>query len=129
MSQSLHFCNECSNIMRPIQEDKTLAFICRHCSNKQLMTDMQAEEDYLISKKDIRTEKKQILLDPQYATDPTMARTRDVRCPSCKFNEAVYFLTTDLEDTKIVRVYICARTANGRPVCGHHWYSDQVIVE
>ena len=34
----------------------------------------------------------------------------------CQHNEAVFFISSDIEDTKIVLVYICCNTK-----CGNYW--------
>lgn len=47
--------------------------------------------------------------DGEYALDPTMMRTRDVTCYSCGHKEAVYFMTTDENETKIIKVFICGK--------------------
>ena len=63
---------------------------------------MNTIDDYLISRKEIKAQKLSnninildVHNDPEYALDPTMMRTKDVICPSCGFNEAVYFMTAD----------------------------------
>lgn len=94
---------------------------------------MITTDDYLISRKEIKTQKlsiilfiKDILNDPEYALDPTMMRATDIECPSCGFNEAVYFMTADQSETKIRKVYICGRIENGQVSCGKNWNSDEI---
>jgi hypothetical protein len=33
-------------------------------------------------------------------------------------------MTTDLEDRKIRKVFICGSVEKGIAICGHTWYSD-----
>lgn len=35
--------------------------------------------------------------------DPTMARTKDVTCPKCYHGEAIYYMTSDFEDSKLIK--------------------------
>jgi DNA-directed RNA polymerase II subunit RPB9 len=45
-------------------------------------------------------------------SDPTLPRTRDVRCPECTYNEAVFF-TSSTEEGMTLYFSCCS--------CGHRW--------
>ena len=44
-----------------------------------------------------------------------------INCPKCNYNEASFMITSDLEDTKIVLIYICANPDE----CGHWWKNEE----
>jgi hypothetical protein len=44
-----------------------------------------------------------------------------VECPECGYDRAVYFLTPDEGETKIVAKMICASATGTTPKCGHVW--------
>ena len=58
--------------------------------------------------------------DLAYIFDPTMPSVY-VECPECGYDRAVYFLTPDEGETKIVAKMICASATGTTPKCGHVW--------
>jgi len=85
-----------------------LTFVCRCCDFREQVTEFENTDSYMISRKDLKTQKLSVFNDPEYALDPTMMRTREVNCPECGHNEAVFFPTADKNESKILKVYICA---------------------
>ena len=82
----------------------------------------------MISRKDLKTQKLSVFNDPEYALDPTMMRTREVSCPECGHNEAVFFPTSDQNESQILKVYICANVdAQGQIICGYSWQTDKLV--
>jgi hypothetical protein len=48
-----------------------------------------------------------------------------MQCQRCGFHESVFYITSDQNDTKILKVYVCARIdEGGQPMCGFTWTSD-----
>ena len=47
-----------------------------------------------------------MIVDAEFSLDPAMHREKKV-CSNCGFDEAVFFISSDIEDTKIVLIYIC----------------------
>lgn len=58
-----------------------------------------------------------------YIFDPTMPSV-EVECPDCGNNRAVYFLTPDEGESKIVAKMICASATGTTAKCGHIWDLD-----
>jgi hypothetical protein len=58
--------------------------------------------------------------DLAYIFDPTMPSV-EVECPECGYDRAVYFLTPDEGETKIVAKMICASAAGSTAKCGNIW--------
>ena len=59
-----------------------------------------------------------------YIFDPTMPRI-EVECPDCGHNEAIYILTPDEGETKMLAKLICTNEKNGTIVCGNTWDLDE----
>lgn len=126
--KGIKFCVKCSNMLNPIEEEGTLRFMCRFCTSKEEVRNNSTQDDNLIYRKEIKDKQSQDLsYDPEFALDYTMPRVKDVNCPRCGYNEAVYFMTADAEDTMLRKVYICGRVEEGAPKCGAHWFSDDAL--
>jgi len=67
---------------------------------------------------------KKYIPDLSYIFDPTMPNVH-VECPECGYDRAVYFLTPDEGESKIVAKMICASSTGNTPKCGHVWDLDE----
>eukprot|EP01016_Furgasonia_blochmanni_P034310 TRINITY_DN3682_c0_g1_i1.p1 TRINITY_DN3682_c0_g1~~TRINITY_DN3682_c0_g1_i1.p1 ORF type:complete len:212 (+),score=39.22 TRINITY_DN3682_c0_g1_i1:175-810(+) len=128
--KGIRFCSECSNIMYPQEEDRTLVFKCKTCKNTETVKDRENAEENLISRKEVKTQGNKDVLNSEFAKeyvlDPSMFRANNVRCPNCDHNEAVYSISRDDEAKKLKLLYICARVDETNfPICGRTWYSDE----
>ena len=105
-------------MLQPISEGRQLIFRCNKpgCNFKLKVTNGDKIQN-LVSRREFMT-RKNLIVRPEFAKDPTMPR-EVVECPSCGHNEAVFFITTDLEDTKIELIFICTNRE-----CGHDWKKE-----
>ncbi len=112
---AIRFCSDCNNILSPFSEDGVLVYKCMkpNCEFR-LTINGSGRYENLVSRKEFLKEKN-LIIDPDFAIDPTMPR-EFVTCPTCGYGEAVFLISTDLEDTKIQLIYICANRK-----CGHSW--------
>ncbi|XP_020589621.1 DNA-directed RNA polymerases II, IV and V subunit 9B-like isoform X1 [Phalaenopsis equestris] len=88
---TLKFCRECDNILHPKEdrERRILLYVCGNCDHQE------EADDYCVYKCELNHsngEHNQILQD--VAVDPTLPRTRSVRCAVCNHPEAVFFKVT-----------------------------------
>uniref|UniRef100_A0A0E0LNB2 DNA-directed RNA polymerase subunit n=1 Tax=Oryza punctata TaxID=4537 RepID=A0A0E0LNB2_ORYPU len=110
---SLKFCGECNNMLYP-REDKethTLLYACNSCEHQELATDT------CVYKRVLRKpagEPKDILKDA--ATDPTLPRTRSIKCYNCGHPEAAFFQAPTKGERGLTLYFICCN-----PSCGHRW--------
>lgn len=67
--------------------------------------------------------------DVNFIYDPTMPRV-EAKCPECSHDEAIYILTPDTGESKLLTKMICARiTSNtNTATCGHIWDLSQEIL-
>jgi len=91
---TMKFCRECNNILYPKEdrENKILLYACRNCDHQEIA------ENNCVYRNEIHHaagERTQILQD--VASDPTLPRTKTVRCVVCNHGEAVFF---QLEERK-----------------------------
>ena len=112
---TIQFCEDCNNMLAPFSEDNMLIYKCQKptCDFRKAVVGRGKFEN-LVSRKEFLKEKN-LIIDPDYSIDPTMPREY-VLCPECAFQEAVFLISTDIEDTKIELIYICGNTE-----CGHSW--------
>ena len=115
--KGIRFCPECSHMLHPKDQGGRLAFECitQGCGYEVVVEDTTSKSENLVSRRDLQKENKNIILYPEYALDPTMPR-ENIECPKCGHNEAVFMITTDNEDSKIILVFICCN-----PECGQQW--------
>lgn len=118
--KGIRFCPECNHMLYPKDQGGRLAYECtiQGCGYETVVEDSTSVIDNLISRREFQKEDKNIIIDPEYAMDPTMPRERK-QCPQCGKEEAVFFISSDNEDTKIVLIYICCNQE-----CGHHWRKE-----
>ncbi|ONM59617.1 DNA-directed RNA polymerase subunit [Zea mays] len=114
---TLKFCRECNNMLYPREdkETRTLLYACQTCEHEEIATDT------CVYKRVIRKpggEPKDVLKDA--ATDPSLPRTRSVRCYNCNHPEAAFFQVCTQAPTKgeqaMTLYFICCN-----PSCGHRW--------
>lgn len=115
----IKFCEECSNMLVPAFDDQMLMFKCIKpgCAFRMRVIG-GGQRQNLVSRRDF-LDQKNIIVRPEFALDPARPR-ESIACPECGHTEAVYMVTTDMEDTKLVLIYICTNAA-----CGHNWRKTQ----
>ncbi|KAF8387743.1 hypothetical protein HHK36_026397 [Tetracentron sinense] len=110
---SMKFCRECNNILYPKKdkEQKILLYACRNCDHQEV-----AEINCVYRNEVHHTvgERTQILQD--VAADPTLPRTKAVRCAQCNHGEAVFFQATARGEEGMTLFFVCCN-----PNCGHRW--------
>ena len=114
------FCSECNNILIPNNEDRSLVYRCikPSCPFK-LKIEGRSKQLNLVSSKLFSLEKN-LIIDRDFVLDPTMPREK-VECPECHHFDAVFLISSDVEDTILELIYICANRE-----CGHIWKKETV---
>ncbi|KAL6503351.1 DNA-directed RNA polymerases II, IV and V subunit 9B [Orobanche gracilis] len=112
---TMKFCRECNNILYPKEEKekKILLYACRNCDHQFCMGEfscgvskthtgaMEVADNNCVYRNEILhsvAERTQVLQD--VASDPTLPRTKSVRCASCNHGEAVFFQVQLLGEKK-----------------------------
>jgi DNA-directed RNA polymerase II subunit RPB9 len=113
--KGIRFCPECGALMHPKHDHGKLGLECFTCGHQETVENSTSAAENLVSRKEFQKEKN-VIIDADFALDPTMPR-ESKECPSCGHKEAVFFISSDIEDTKIVLVYICNK-------CGHYWRKE-----
>ncbi|CAN0855482.1 DNA-directed RNA polymerases II, IV and V subunit 9A [Linum grandiflorum] len=101
---TMKFCRECNNILYPKEdrEERVLLYACRNCdhqvsfhrfiSSSHFHYSHEVAETYCVYRNEVHhsaAERTQVLQD--VAADPTLPRTKDVKCAMCNHPEAVFF--------------------------------------
>ncbi|KAI6694746.1 DNA-directed RNA polymerases II, IV and V subunit 9A [Syzygium oleosum] len=110
---AMKFCCECNNILYPKEdrEQKILLFACRNCEHQEVA------DNYCVYRNEIHHsvgERTQVLQD--VAADPTLPRTKSVRCAQCNHGEAVFFQATARGEEGMTLFFVCCN-----PNCGYRW--------
>ncbi|PKU60317.1 DNA-directed RNA polymerases II, IV and V subunit 9A [Dendrobium catenatum] len=110
---TLKFCSVCNNILYPKEdkERKVLLYVCGNCDHQE------EADDNCVYKCEIthsNGKRSQILQD--VAVDPTLPRTKSVRCSVCNHPEAVFFKATPEGEEGMALFFACCN-----PSCGHRW--------
>ncbi|XP_009108231.2 DNA-directed RNA polymerases II, IV and V subunit 9A-like isoform X3 [Brassica rapa] len=113
ISYTMKFCRECNNILYPKEdkEQKILRYACRNCDYQEIA------DNYCVHRNEVHhsvSEKTQILTD--VASDPTLPRTKAVRCAKCQHREAVFFQATTRSEDGMALFFVCCNRN-----CGHRW--------
>ncbi|KAL0732847.1 hypothetical protein Bca4012_009057 [Brassica carinata] len=139
---TMKFCRECNNILYPKEdrEQSILLYACRNCDHqidcRTLVTYepylrglllslvllcanglQEAADDNCVYRNEVHhsvSEQTQILSD--VASDPTLPRTKAVRCAKCQHGEAVFFQATARGEEGMTLFFVCCN-----PNCGHRW--------
>ncbi len=126
--KGIKFCPNCSNMLNATEEDKTLVFRCRYCKHTEEVGEQAEAGDLVIVRRQHKRKENRTvhIKDNQYlALDASMSRCQ-MQCQQCGYHECVFYITSDQNDTKILKVYVCARLdQTGQPMCGFTWNSDQ----
>ncbi|GAA0184425.1 hypothetical protein Leryth_025380 [Lithospermum erythrorhizon] len=110
---AMKFCRECNNILYPKEDrdQKILLFACRNCEHQEVA------DNNCVYRNEIHHpvgERTQVLQD--VAADPTLPRTKSVRCAECGHGEAVFFQATARGEEGMTLFFVCCN-----PSCGHRW--------
>ncbi|KAK9136706.1 hypothetical protein Sjap_007300 [Stephania japonica] len=106
-------CGFSNNILYPKEdkEQKILLFACRNCDHQEVA------DNNCVYRNEIHHavgERTQVLQD--VAADPTLPRTKSVRCARCNHGEAVFFQATARGEEGMTLFFVCCN-----PSCGHRW--------
>ncbi|URD96878.1 hypothetical protein MUK42_29713 [Musa troglodytarum] len=111
---TMKFCRECSNNILYPKEDKerkVLLFACRNCYHQEVA-------DYsCVYRNEVHhtaSERTQVLQD--VAADPTLPRTKAVKCSKCNHPEAAFFQAASRGEEGMTLFFVCCN-----PSCGHRW--------
>ncbi|GJN09396.1 hypothetical protein PR202_ga27399 [Eleusine coracana subsp. coracana] len=99
---TMKFCRECNNILYPKEQTdrRALLFACRNCEHQEI------SDNNCVYRNEVHHaagERTQVLQD--VASDPTLPRTKTVRCTECGHGEAVFFQVTTAHHFLVSELY------------------------
>ncbi|XP_047311614.1 DNA-directed RNA polymerases II, IV and V subunit 9A-like [Impatiens glandulifera] len=110
---TMKFCRECNNILYPKEDRKRriLLFACRNCDHQEIADNNCVYRNVVHHAVEERT---QILHDVN--ADPTLPRTKSIRCTSCGHGEAAFFQASTRGEEGMALFFVCCNTS-----CGNRW--------
>lgn len=86
---ALKFCPETNDLLYPRENKETrrLEFFCKNC---HYYVEAEPADQCVWSSESTFSEKDKTIQLLDVISDPTLPRTRDVRCPNCNHTEAVF---------------------------------------
>jgi len=123
----VRFCDDCSNLLSPVEDviNKRLQYKCKNCDFIEAVKDPETENCIYMNVLTLSTNI--IRPDKEWALDPTLSRAKDVNCPKCHHNVAVFFQKTAKTGKGVsmkLRFVCCGRDSSG-DLCGQSW--DQEV--
>ncbi|KAJ3673183.1 hypothetical protein LUZ60_006557 [Juncus effusus] len=113
---TLKFCRECNNMLYPKvdKENHELLYACGNCDYQEV------SEKNIIYKMEIRKPSNETGtrtgMPKDVTADPSLPRTRSVKCANCKFPESVFFQAQAKGEEGLALYFVCCN-----PTCGHRW--------
>ncbi|KAL6766507.1 RPB9 [Auxenochlorella protothecoides x Auxenochlorella symbiontica] len=107
----LRFCPESNDLLYPKEDraNKRLVYHCRSCP----YVEAADPSEWCVFRNEVQhTSKEKLVVLQDVRSDPTLPRTKDVRCPACANNEAVFFSASTEEGMTLF--FNCIK-------CGHRW--------
>ncbi|KAK6930254.1 Zinc finger, TFIIS-type [Dillenia turbinata] len=116
---TMKFCRECNNILYPKKdkERKVLLYACRSCDHQEVADNNCVYRNEINHKVGDHSH---VLRD--VAADPTLPRTKAVRCTRCNHKGAVFFRVTLQGEEGVTLFFVCCNSN-----CGHHWRDERPV--
>ncbi|KAJ1395295.1 Zinc finger, TFIIS-type [Sesbania bispinosa] len=110
---SMKFCRRCNNILYPMEdkEHKILLYACHNCDHQEI-----ADNNIVYRSEIHHSNKRRTQAEENVAADPTLPRTKSVRCSQCNHGEAVFFQATASGEQGMTLIFVCCN-----PNCGNRW--------
>ncbi len=123
-AQGLKFCQECSNMLYPVEitEEKLLSYVCKSCGHRDVIQGRDQTEHCVYSH-DVSISYEKFIQDPELSQDRTLSRTKTATCPQCGYKEAVFFQNpaSATGELGMSLIFVCCRKYPSGQLCGHHW--------
>ncbi|KAJ8444930.1 hypothetical protein Cgig2_029124 [Carnegiea gigantea] len=112
---TMKFCRECNNILYPKEDrdHKILLYACRNCDHQEVADNNCVYRNEIHHSAGERT---QVLQD--VAADPTLPRTKSVRCANCNHGEAVFFQSSQCRRQVPLLIILSTFLLLNRIICG-----------
>ncbi|KAL2338962.1 hypothetical protein Fmac_013408 [Flemingia macrophylla] len=110
---TMKFCPQCNNVLYPKEdkEQKLLLYACRNCNHEETSDNNIVYRNKIHHSVQRRTRELE-----NVASDPTLPRTKSVRCSQCNHGEAVFFQGPVKGEEGMALIFVCCN-----PSCGNRW--------
>ena len=122
---SIRFCEDCGNMLTPSEnkEKERLRYTCSMCKSQGIEKE-NSKENNIVYRNEVKLGQTEVKINTSIINDPTYARTFDLKCPKCRYNEAICFQNPNINDAGMKFIYVCCNknyNDTGEP-CGYKWF-------
>ena len=124
---SIRFCEDCGNMLTPTenQDKEKLRYICNMCKSPGIEKE-NSKENNIVYRNEVKLGQTEVKINTSIINDPTYARTFELQCPKCNYNEAICFQNPNINDAGMKFIYVCCNknyNDTGEP-CGYKWFKE-----
>ena len=124
---SIRFCEDCGNMLTPTenQDKEKLRYICNMCKSPGIEKE-NSKENNIVYRNEVKLGQTEVKINTSIINDPTYARTFELQCPKCNYNEAICFQNPNINDAGMKFIYVCCNKNyedKGEP-CGYKWFKE-----
>ncbi|CAL4982754.1 unnamed protein product [Urochloa decumbens] len=111
---TMRFCRECNSTLYPKEDrrNRVLYYACRSCDHQEVADSNLVYRNVVDH---AAGELTQVFFE-DVASDPTIPRTRSVRCAACGHGEAAFMQSLVRSEEDMTLFFVCCN-----PSCGHKW--------
>ncbi len=122
---SIRFCEDCGNMLTPLENDGCLMYVCNMCKSPGIKKE-NSKENNIVYRNEIKLGQTEVKINNSIINDPTYARTFELKCPRCHYNETICFQNPNINDAGMKFMYSCCNKNyedSGEP-CGYKWFKE-----
>ena len=124
---SIRFCEDCGNMLTPTENinKEKLRYICNMCKSPGIEKE-NSKENNIVYRNEVKLGQTEVKINTSIINDPTYARTFELHCPKCNYNEAICFQNPNINDAGMKFIYVCCNKNyedKGEP-CGYKWFKE-----
>lgn len=106
------------------KDNLVLKFTCKNCSYSETI-EKNSQETNCVYRNEVKLGQSTIKIDPMIIYDPTYSRTRNINCPECGYNEAIFFQNPNNNDSGMRLIFVCCNPKDKRgKYCGRWWFNQ-----
>ena len=124
---SIRFCEDCGNMLIPIEnnENKRLIYKCNMCNTSEIEKE-NSKENNIVYRNEIKLGQTEVKINNSIINDPTYARSFDLKCPKCGYNETICFQNPNINDPGMKFMYVCCNRnyKDQGESCGYKWFKE-----
>ena len=124
---SIRFCEDCGNMLTPLEDNdqKRLIYKCNMCNTSEIEKE-NSKDNNIVYRNEIKLGQTEVKINNSIINDPTYARSFELKCPNCGYNETICFQNPNINDSGMKFMYVCCNKNykdKGEP-CAYKWFKE-----